>query len=500
MRTPWPLHALFALAAGGLAVCSLAGWIAGAPMLTTLLPGRPSLSPMTALLLVVGAAAVAALPVRRTLALRLACAEIGCGIGIVVAHLAHIPEQAWMPLAWWPSRLTGMAFAFSGASTLLLASGRLAGGQVLAFVVLLFATLLGMGHVFPSADLYALLPGTGVAIPTVIAFIALSVGQLLTFAQTGVSAALTSRNAAGRMGLGLLLAGGAAALMLTVAVLAALRHGLFDPVTAVLLLAWALIALLGSALWSLAVAVDRAELAKSAAERESNEMRRMVAAAVTHDLRSPLQAATLSGQLLERLVADPASLAAIARLQRSHRRLDRLFRSLLDSLVVGSGQQLTLHPSRFTLEDLVREVVAENEAVLGRRVACEGGAEGCWDRDALFRVVENLLLNAVKYGEPGTTISCRIRAGAGERVFVTVANRGAPIPASEWESIFEAFARTDAARESGPLGWGVGLAYARAVATSHGGNVRVAESGPEGTVFELALPVDSRPWIARAPA
>lgn len=376
-------------------------------MLTTLLPGRPSLSPMTALLLVVGAAAVAALPARRTLALRLACAEIGCGIGIVVAHLAHIPEQAWMPLAWWSSRLTGMAFAFSGASTLLLASGRLTGGQVLAFVVLLLAALLGMGHVFPSADLYALLPGTGVAIPTVVAFIALSVGQLLTFAQTGVSAALTSRNAAGRMGLGLLLAGVAAALMLTVAVLAALRHGLFDPVTAVLLLAWALIALLGSALWSLAVAVDRAELAKIAAERESNEMRRMVAAAVTHDLRSPLQAATLSGQLLERLVADAPALAAIARLQRSHRRLDRLFRTLLDSLVVGSGQQLTFHPSHFTLQDLVREVVAENEAMLARRLACEGGAEGCWDRDALFRVIENLLLNAVKYGEPGTTISCR---------------------------------------------------------------------------------------------
>lgn len=499
-RPHCPLHALFALAAAGLALCSLAGWIAHAPMLTTLLPGRPSLSPMTAVVLLVGAGALAALPARRTLALPLASLEVLCGIGIVAAHLAHVAGQAWLPGEWWSSKLTGMAFALSGTSTILLATGRLAGGQVLGFLVLLFAALLAMGHVFPSADLYDWLPGTGVAIPTVMAFIALSVGQLLSFAQTGVSAALTSRNAAGRWGLGLLIAGAAAALMLTIAILAAHLHGLFDAVTAVLLLAWALTALLGSALWSLAVAVDRAELAKIAAEHESNEMRRMVAAAVTHDLRSPLQAATLTGQLLERMASDPATLAAAARLQRSHRRLDRLFRSLLDSLAVGSGQQLTFHPSRFRLEELVREVVAENEAVLAARIACDGGAEGCWDRDALFRVIENLLLNAVKYGEPGTSIACRIRAEPGGRVLFTVANQGTPIPPAEWEGIFEAFARRDAVRHSGAMGWGVGLAYARSVATSHGGNVRVAESGAGGTVFELALPLDSAPWIGRQAA
>lgn len=69
-----------------------------------------------------------------------------------------------------------MAFALSGASTVLLASGRLATGQVLAFVVLLFAALLGLGHVFPDADLYEILPGTGVSILTALAFGALSAG------------------------------------------------------------------------------------------------------------------------------------------------------------------------------------------------------------------------------------------------------------------------------------------------------------------------------------
>lgn len=500
LRTLCPLHASFALAAAGLALLSLAGWMVHAPLLTTLLPGRPALSPMTALMLVLASMAVAALPQRRLVALRLAAIQVLCGIAIVLAHLLQVPGEDGLPGGWWSSRLTGIAFALSGTSTLLLAAGQLAAGQIVAFLVLLLAGLLGLGHVFPSADLYASLPGTGVAIPTVMAFGALSLGQLLSFAQTGVSAALTSRNAAGRMVLRLLISGVAAALVLTIAVLAAHWHGLFDAVTAILLLAWALTALLGTALWSLAVAVDRAEIAQLAAQRESSEMRQMVAAAVTHDLRSPLHAAMLTGQLLERLVSDPAALAAISRLQRSHRRLERLFRSLLDSLVVGAGQQLAFRPSRFGMDALVREVVAENEGVLAARVTCEGAAEGWWDRDALFRVIENLLLNAVKYGEPATSIACRILTGAGARVFVTVANRGAPIPAAEWETIFEAFARRDAVRQSGPLGWGVGLAYARSVARSHGGNVRVAASGPDGTVFELELPVDARPWIGRPAA
>lgn len=491
------LHAPFALAGAVLAACSLVGWVSGASVLTSLLPGRPSLSPMTALLLLLGAVAVSVLPRRRGLALRLAALEALAGFAIVLAQLSHVPDRLGVPVEWWSSALTGAAFVLSGASSMLLATGRLAGGQILASLVLLFAALLGLGHVFPRADLYSLLPGTGVAIPTVVAFSALSIGQLLSFSRTGVFAALTSRNVAAKVGLRLLLTGGAGALLLTAALVVAQQRGWFDAVSAVLLLAWFAIALLGATLWSLAVAVDRAELARTAAEDERNQMRHLVVAAITHDLRSPLQAAMLAGQLLERLAAEPQAAEAVARLQRSHRRLDRLLQSLLDSLAVGAGQPLSLRPSAFALDDLVREVVAENQSLLAHRVRLEGAAKGCWDRDALFRVLENLLLNALKYGEPATPIACRIGT-AGDQVVAEVENRGPPIPPGEWESIFQPFVRRDAVRDAGPVGWGVGLAYARSVATSHGGSVQVAASGAEGTVFELRLPSDSRAWLGRS--
>ncbi|RYY98301.1 MAG: hypothetical protein EOO24_18670, partial [Comamonadaceae bacterium] len=275
------LHARFALVAAAFALCSLAGWASGVPALTQLVPGRPSLSPMTAVLLLLGAAGVSLLPMRRALARRIGVAVAVAGLLGVAAHFAGLPGRHLVPDFWWASRFTSGAFALSGASTVLLASGSLVAGQVLAFGVLLFAALIGLGHVFPSADLYAILPGTGVAIPTVLAFAALSVAQLLSFAQTGVSAAFTSRNAAGRLGLRLLLTGAAGAAVVVGAVVLAYQHGLFDAVTAVLLLGWGSIALLGATLWGLTVAVDRAGIAWSAAEHERNQVRRLVVAAIT---------------------------------------------------------------------------------------------------------------------------------------------------------------------------------------------------------------------------
>lgn len=81
------------------------------------------------------------------------------------------------------------------------------------------------------------------------------------------------------------------------------------------------------------------------------------------------------------------------RLQRSHRRIDRLLRSLFDTLTLETGRPLRLSAS---------------EVALGDRLVWEGRASGWWDRDALYRVIENLLLNAAKYSEPTSPIWARI--------------------------------------------------------------------------------------------
>ncbi len=488
----WPAHLPFASVSIGLALCALAGWWLGLPILTTLVDGRPALSPMTAVLMLLAAAAALALRPRPATAGLLALCAAASGLGIVLAHALDVPSSSGLRPQWWSSSLTGMLFALSGCAGTMLAHNRVAGGQLVAFGVLMFAGLVGLGHVFPTADLYSLMPGTGVAIPTVLGFVSLSAAQLLARADAGVVGALSSRYVVGLLGRLLLLAGAACVLLVTTAVLLAGRASAFDGETAVLLVAWSAVAVLWGTLWALAVAVERADAARMQAERERDSMRQLVAAAVTHDLRSPLQTAVISASLLQRLVTEPQALAAVARLQRSNRRLDRLLRSLLDTLALDGGKAPTLKATPVDLHALVAEVVAENEAALADRVAWDGAASGCWDRDALFRVVENLLLNAVKYGEPASPIWCRIGETSDGQVELTVENLGRPIEAADQAQIFEPFARGHGASQQG---WGIGLAFARSVARGHGGDLRLQRSDADGTAFALRLPSDARPHM-----
>ena len=77
----------------------------------------------------------------------------------------------------------------------------------------------------------------------------------------------------------------------------------------------------------------------------------------------------------------------------------------------------------------------------------------------------------------------------GAEVAVSVHNEGAPIPMEERERIFEPFVRAKTAEDTGQHGWGVGLAFVRHCAVSHGGRV-ILDSGSAGTTFTLVLPVE----------
>lgn len=151
-------------------------------------------------------------------------------------------------------------------------------------------------------------PGTGVSGAT---------GALMLLSLCQVVGALASGRLAGHAGLLLPSAGCAITLLIAGVVLAARQARGFDADTAVLLVACGAMAVLVGTLWALAVAVDKADEGRVAAERQRNQMCQPVAAAVTHDLRSPLLAATLSTVLLRRMVEQPHARAAIDRLERT---------------------------------------------------------------------------------------------------------------------------------------------------------------------------------------
>ncbi|HEY3886537.1 MAG TPA: ATP-binding protein, partial [Vicinamibacterales bacterium] len=107
------------------------------------------------------------------------------------------------------------------------------------------------------------------------------------------------------------------------------------------------------------------------------------------------------------------------------------------------------------------------------------------DETLLRRLFENLLSNALKYTPNDGAVGVSVVRSNGH-VLLRVSDTGPGIPPQECERIFERFVRLDPARESG--GAGLGLAIARWVADAHDGTVRIASSGPGGTVFEAAFP------------
>jgi signal transduction histidine kinase len=98
----------------------------------------------------------------------------------------------------------------------------------------------------------------------------------------------------------------------------------------------------------------------------------------------------------------------------------------------------------------------------------------------------NLLENAIKYTPSGGKIEVTAERN-GHQAVIRVKDTGIGIPREDLPHIFERFFRGDRSRQRG--GFGLGLSIALAVAKSHGGDIRVEDSTPQGSTFLVTLPL-----------
>jgi signal transduction histidine kinase len=224
-----------------------------------------------------------------------------------------------------------------------------------------------------------------------------------------------------------------------------------------------------------------------------NGLRERLAAALTHDLRGPLQAAATALDLIVRMHDVPRIHEVAARASKSVHRMGGMIGELLDSMAFHGGQRIPLDLERFDIRELAGEVQRDG-AASGPRVELIGPSVlGWWDRNALRRALENMLSNARKYGAPDRPIRIGLEEVA-ERLRLTVHNEGEPIPLAEQEDIFQMYRRAESAARGEKQGWGIGLPYVRTVAESHGGSVGVDSARERGTTFVIDVPLDCRPF------
>ncbi len=227
--------------------------------------------------------------------------------------------------------------------------------------------------------------------------------------------------------------------------------------------------------------------------------------AIVHDLRNPLSAIlSLSKSALEDARAaggSPELVGDLASVVMSSRRL----RAMLEELLAFARQGAAApHDEAVAVPALLAESLAPHEAALRSAgvalVIDAAGAEGALvlaDREALRRVLENLVRNAAEAiglrpspspaaASPGAARgTVRVAAAAGEaEVAIVVEDDGCGIPEAVRATLFQPFATSGK-----PHGTGLGLMLARQVARNHGGDLTAEPPPPGGgAAFRLTLP------------
>lgn len=230
---------------------------------------------------------------------------------------------------------------------------------------------------------------------------------------------------------------------------------------------------------------------------EVAEDRARLVATLTHELRTPLTVVAGNLEMLEDLGPDPAAARHHDAMVRGTARMQQI----VDDMLLLARVSDPHHP-------LVRRPVAVDRVVAGIEALMRPTAQAAGlalvvevqvpgrgevgllvsgDPAEVDRAVSNLVSNAVKYSEPGGTVTvCAGRAD--DQVLLEVSDDGIGISEDDQAKLFRAFFRSSNPAALRQPGTGLGLVTVAHIAERHGGSVGVRSELGRGTVFTLRLP------------
>jgi signal transduction histidine kinase len=220
-----------------------------------------------------------------------------------------------------------------------------------------------------------------------------------------------------------------------------------------------------------------------------------VLATVAHELRGPLTALATSSELLAEdfEILDPNQVRGM--LSAIHRRtlwLQGLVENLLAAATIREGR-LQLHPQALIPTDLLSDVCAVVDPLLRQRGQQLRVREArtlpavAADSRRIGQVLVNLILNASKFGKPGSAIDITFTR-RGNRLRVAVADRGPGVAEDQAQRLFEPYYRSARTTVNVKEGVGLGLSIVKSIVEAHGGNVGVESRRGGGARFWFELP------------
>ncbi len=192
--------------------------------------------------------------------------------------------------------------------------------------------------------------------------------------------------------------------------------------------------------------------------------------------------------------AGPALQPHLSRIEREGEKLNQL----IGELLALSSMEAIDAPANFkpiSLNLLCEQLLPDAEYEAQRRPCTvvlqqEGECNIHGDWNLLYRAIENVVRNPIRYTDPNTQVVIRLSKTMRELKTVSliaVTDSGPGIPANEVEHIFRPFYRLDNARSTTTGGFGVGLAITERAVRLHGGSIRAVNREGGGTSVEMTF-------------
>lgn len=240
-------------------------------------------------------------------------------------------------------------------------------------------------------------------------------------------------------------------------------------------------------------AIDEALAESTAAYAEQvNHSRDIFLAILGHDLRAPLQAVSMSTEILMRKTnLEGDALTCALHIKRGTRHMAVMVGDLLELVRSRLGKSLPIEPAPINLADTAREAIAQACAAQPQcdlTLSVEGDTQGVWDGRRLDQMLQNLIGNALQHGSNNSAVKLTLR-GEADSVRLTVHNDGAPIPPEALPTIFDPLVRSADESLNGPTtSLGLGLFIVKEVVKAHQGTIDVSSNEADGTMFTVVLP------------
>jgi signal transduction histidine kinase len=233
------------------------------------------------------------------------------------------------------------------------------------------------------------------------------------------------------------------------------------------------------------------------AELEANRRLQLCIHTVTHDLRTPVMGSLMLLQSIQHSTpADRAielSQTEMAQLIHGNDRLLGLMNTLLDHQVLSQAE-IVLHREAMNLGEIVATILQDFQpAIVKQNVRIDNRITADLpllnaDLQQVWRVLGNLIGNAINHNSPGLqlTLKAHVMDGRRSTLKVIIQDNGVGIPASQQATIFEPYTRSAQAQYQ--PGLGLGLYICRQIIQAHGGTIGL-EAVEQGTAIGFTLPI-----------